>query len=228
MVEIGSIRVNYTLLYSAITMAILIIGSVIFCSTYSILVIFTSKISNTFSMLISIGIMIASCLVFLIALYFVAQFTNLGKQTEQNITFVVIILVAIFIFLGIVLSLSGVDFNDVVVNKEAMSQHYFYAYSVATIIFIAMTAVILYCCKKEIKRLKDVNALFARYAYVYEKMPSYAKKSGLVLNEYGVQVIAEDEFTAFMDRYYLICDLPYEERDPLKWDEKNIGKYFSL
>ena len=211
MVEIGSIRVNYTLLYSAITMAILIIGAVIFCSTYSILVILTSKISDTFSMLISIGIMIASC-----------------KQTEQNITFVVIILVAIFIFLGIVLSLSGVDFNDVVVNKEAMSQHYFYAYSVATIIFMAMTAVILYCCNKEIKRLKDVNALFTRYVYVYEKMPSYAKKSGLVLNEHGVQVIAEDEFTAFMDRYYLICDLPYEERDPSKWDQKNIGRYFSL
>lgn len=228
MAKNGSIRVDYSLLYSAITMAILIIGAAIFCSTYGILVIFTSKISDIASMLIAVGIMVASCLTFLIVLYFVAQFTSIGKQTEQNATFVIIILVAVLLFLGIVLSLSGVKFNDVVINKEAMSQHYFYAYSVATIIFIAMIAVILYCCKNEIKRLKDVNALFARYVYVYEKIPAYAKKSGLVLNDHGVQVIAEDEFVSFLDRYYLICDLPYEDRDPSKWNKKNIGKYFSI
>lgn len=224
----GSIRIDYTLLYSVIVMATLIIGAAIFCSTYGILVVFTSKISDIASMLISIGIMVASCLVFLIVLYFMAHFINVKEKTEQNATLIIVFLVAILLFLGIMLSLSGVKFNDVVINKEAMSQHYFYTYSIATIVFIAIIAVILYCCKNEIKRLKDVNALFARYAYVYGKMPAYAKKSGLVLNDHGIQVVTEDEFTAFLNSYYLICDLPYEERDPSKWNKKNIGKYFSF
>jgi hypothetical protein len=227
MTKEGSIRIDYPLLYSSIIMAILIIGVTIFCSTYGVLVIFTSKISDILSMLISIGIMVASCLVFLIVLYFVIQLTNIGNQVGQEATFLIIILVAVLLFLGIVLSLSGIDFNDVVKNKEVMSQHYFYAFSIATIIFITITFVVFYCVKREMKKLKDVNTLFSRYNHVYEKMPNYAKKSGIVRNEHGVGVIAEDEFESFLNRYYLICDLPHNERDPKKWNKKNIGRYFS-
>ena len=27
---------------------------------------------------------------------------------------------------------------------------------------------------------------------------------------------------------FISCSLPREKRDPLKWDKKNIGKYFSI
>lgn len=39
---------------------------------------------------------------------------------------------------------------------------------------------------------------------------------------------AEREFQAFMNSCFISCSLPREKRDPLKWDKKNIGKYFSL
>lgn len=64
--------------------------------------------------------------------------------------------------------------------------------------------------------------------YVYEKMPEYAKRKGKVLNQHGVTVEAEEEFQAFMNSCFISCSLPREKRDPLKWEKKNIGRYFSL
>lgn len=108
-----------------------------------------------------------------------------------------------------------------------IDQYYGLVFFIGTAIFISTSAIILYCGTRELKRLKDINALFTRYNYVYEKMPAHAKKRGRVLNQYGVNVDAEEEFASFVNKYYLICDLPYEERDPRKWNKKNIGKYFS-
>lgn len=39
---------------------------------------------------------------------------------------------------------------------------------------------------------------------------------------------ADEDFHAFMNSCNIFCNLPYEKRDPLKWDKKNIGRYFSL
>ena len=108
-----------------------------------------------------------------------------------------------------------------------INQYYSLVFFIGTAVFISTSAIILYCGTRELKRLKDINALFTRYNYVYEKMPAHAKKRGIVLNQYGVNVDAEEEFASFVNKYYLICDLPYEERDPRKWNKKNIGKYFS-
>lgn len=54
------------------------------------------------------------------------------------------------------------------------------------------------------------------------------KKKDSVLNQHGITVEAEREFQAFMNSCFISCSLPREKRDPLKWDKKNIGKYFSL
>lgn len=70
--------------------------------------------------------------------------------------------------------------------------------------------------------------LYYTKGILYEKMPAHAKKNGRVLNQYGINVNAEEEFTSFVNKYYLICDLPYEDRDPSKWNKKNIGRYFSV
>lgn len=78
------------------------------------------------------------------------------------------------------------------------------------------------------KEVKCQVVKYARYCYVYERMPEYAKRKGSVLNQHGITVEAEREFQAFMNSCFISCSLPREERDPLKWDKKNIGRYFSL
>lgn len=119
-------------------------------------------------------------------------------------------------------------FFPIFLNKEAMKGYYLPMYSLAGILFFGIASVIVRTTKKLVATLKDINGLYARYCYIYEKMPEYAKRKGRVLNQHGVTVEAEEEFQAFMNSCFISCSLPHEKRDPLKWDKKNIGKYFSL
>ena len=119
-------------------------------------------------------------------------------------------------------------FFSIVLNKEAMKGYYLPTCSLTGLLFLGVASVIVRTTKKLVATLKDINGLYARYCYVYEKMPEYAKRKGRVLNQYGVTVEAEEEFQAFMNSCFIFCSLPREQRDPLKWDKKNIGKYFSI
>ena len=112
-------------------------------------------------------------------------------------------------------------------DRELSLAALFFAF-LALAIAIGIASVIFRTTKKLVTTLKDINGLYARYCYVYEKMPEYAKRKGRVLNQHGVTVEAEEEFQAFMNSCFISCSLPREKRDPLKWDKKNIGKYFSL
>ena len=90
-------------------------------------------------------------------------------------------------------------FFPIFLNKEAMKGYYLPMYSLAGILFLGIASVIFRTTKKLVVTLKDINGLYARYCYVYEKMPEYAKRKDRVLNQHGVTVEAEEEFQAFVN-----------------------------
>ena len=200
---------------------------------YATIVLITAEVPETGRLVIFLCIVLSLALASAIFFYFLSEGKDPGRQftNSTEATGIVYITASVAFPLVFIMALSDDKENgffQIVLNKEAMRGYYLPMCSLAGLLFIGVASVIIRTTKKLVVTLKDINGLYARYCYVYERMPEYAKRKGRVLNQYGVSVEAEEEFQAFMHSCFIFCRLPREDRDPLKWDERNIGRYFSL
>ena len=200
---------------------------------YAIIVLQTAQVPESGKVAIFLCIVMSLAITVAVLFYFLSEGKDPGRCFSNSTEAAGILYIVASAGLSLVFSMLLSDdkeygFFPIFLNKEAMKGYYLPMYSLAGILFIGIASVIFRTTKKLVTTLKDINGLYARYCYVYEKMPEYAKRKGRVLNQHGVTVEAEEEFQAFMNSCFISCSLPREKRDPLKWDKKNIGKYFSL
>lgn len=229
----GRISVDFASIYTYTVWATLSVGIFLFLCAYAIIVLQTAQVPESGKVAIFLCIVISLAMTAAILFYFLSESEDLGKCFSNSTEAAEILYIIASVGLSLIFSMLLSDdkeygFFPIALDKESMKGYYLPMYSLAGISFLGIASVIVRTTKKLVATLKDINGLYARYCYVYEKMPEYAKRKGRVLNQHGVTVEAEEEFQAFMNSCFISCSLPREERDPLKWDKKNIGRYFSL
>lgn len=229
----GRISVDFASIYTYTVWAILSVGIFLFLCAYAIIVLKTAQVPESGKVAIFLCIVMSLAITVAVLFYFLSEGKDPGRCFSNSTEAAGILYFVASAGLSLVFSMLLSDdkeygFFPIFLNKEAMKGYYLPMYSLAGILFFGIASVIFRTTKKLVTTLKDINGLYARYCYVYEKMPEYAKRKGRVLNQHGVTVEAEREFQAFMNSCFISCSLPREKRDPLKWDKKNIGKYFSL
>lgn len=229
----GRISVNFASIYTYTVWAILSVGVFLSLCAYAIIVLQTAQVPESGKVAIFLCIVMSLAITVAVLFYFLLEGKDPGRCFSNSTEAAGILYIIASAGLSLVFSMLLSDdkeygFFPIFLNKEAMKGYYLPMYSLAGILFIGIASVIFHTTKKLVTTLRDINGLYARYCYVYEKMPEYAKRKGRVLNQHGVTVEAEEEFQAFMNSCYIFCNLPREERDPLKWEKKNIGRYFSL
>lgn len=231
--EHGRISANYFSIYAFSLWAIAAAGVFLFLSAYAIIVLVTGEIPETGRLVIFLCIVMAMGMAIVIPIYFISEGKDPGRAFTNNTEAVNIVYICAsvafpLVFFMVLSDNEEAGFFHIILDKEAMKGYYLPMSLLAGVLFLGIASIIVRSTKKNIAILKDINGLYARYCYVYEKMPAYAKKRGRTLNQYGVMVEAEEDFHAFLYSCYLSCSLPYEERDPNKWNKKNIGRYFSV
>ena len=229
----GRISVNFASIYTYTVWAILSVGVFLSLCAYAIIVLQTAQVPESGKVAIFLCIVMSLAITVAVLFYFLLEGKDPGRCFSNSTEAAGILYIIASAGLSLVFSMLLSDdkeygFFPIFLNKEAMKGYYLPMYSLAGILFIGIASVIFHTTKKLVTTLRDINGLYARYCYVYEKMPEYAKRKGRVLNQHGVTVEAKEEFQAFMNSCYIFCNLPREERDPLKWEKKNIGRYFSL
>lgn len=229
----GRISVDFASIYTYSVWAILSVGVFLSLCAYAIIVLKTAQVPESGKVAIFLCIVMSLAITVAVLFYFLSEGKDPGRCFSNSTEAAGILYIVASTGLSLVFSMLLSDdkeygFFPIFLNKEAMKGYYLPMYSLAGILFIGIASVIFRTTKKLVTTLKDINGLYARYCYVYERMPEYAKRKGSVLNQHGITVEAEREFQAFMNSCFISCSLPREERDPLKWDEKNIGKYFSI
>lgn len=229
----GRISVDFASIYTYSVWAILSVGVFLSLCAYAIIVLKTAQVPESGKVAIFLCIVMSLAITVAVLFYFLSEGEDPGRCFSNSTEAAEILYIVASAGFPLVFSMLLSDdkeygFFPIFLNKEAMKGYYLPMYSLAGILFISIASVIFRTTKKLVTTLRDINGLYARYCYVYEKMPEYAKRKGRVLNQHGVTVEAEEEFQAFMNSCFISCSLPYEKRDPLKWDQKNIGKYFSL
>ena len=229
----GRISVDFASIYTYTVWAILSVGVFLSLCAYAIIVLQTAQVPESGKVAIFLCIVMSLAITAAVLFYFLSEGKDPGICFSNSTEAAGILYIVASTGLSLIFSMLLSDdkeygFFPIFLNKEAMKGYYLPMYSLAGILFIGIASVIFRTTKKLVTTLKDINGLYARYCYVYERMPEYAKRKGKVLNQHGVTVEAEEEFQAFMNSCFISCSLPREERDPLKWDKKNIGKYFSF
>ena len=229
----GRISVDFASIYTYTVLGNIICWSFLFLCAYAIIVLQTAQVPESGKVAIFLCIVISLAMTAAILFYFLSEGKDPGRCFSNSTEAAGILYFVASTGLSLVFSMLLSDdkeygFFPIFLNKEAMKGYYLPMYSLAGILFFGIASVIFRTTKKLVTTLKDINGLYARYCYVYERMPEYAKRKGRVLNQHGVTVEAEEEFQAFMNSCFISCSLPREKRDPLKWDKKNIGKYFSI
>lgn len=229
----GRISVDFASIYTYSVWATLSVGIFLFLCAYAIIVLQTAQVPESGKVAIFLCIVISLAMTVAILFYFLSESKDPGRCFSNSTEAAGILYTIASVCLSLIFSMLLSDDKEygvfpIVLNKEAMKGYYLPMCSLAGILFLGIASVIFRTTKKLVTTLKDINGLYARYCYIYEKMPEYAKRKGRVLNQHGVTVEAEEEFQAFMNSCHIFCSLPREERDPLKWDKKNIGRYFSL
>lgn len=229
----GRVSVDYSSMYLFPAWAILSVGVFLSLSAYATIVLNTGEIPETGRLVIFLCIVIALIMTAVILFYFISEWKNPGRQLSSSgeaasIVYFCGSVAFPLVFYMVLSDDKEAGYFPIVLDKKAMKEYYLPMFSFAGILFLGIASIIVCSAKRNITILKDVNGLYARYCYVYSKMPAHAKKTGQVQNQYGVTVNADEDFHAFMNSCNIFCNLPYEERDPSKWDKKNIGRYFSL
>lgn len=229
----GRISVDFASIYTYSVWVILSVGVFLSLCAYAIIVLQTAQVPESGKVAIFLCMVISLAMTAAILFYFLSEGKDPGRCFSNSTEAAEILYIIASVGLSLIFSMLLSDdkeygFFPIALDKESMKGYYLPMYSLAGISFLGIASVIVRTTKKLVATLKDINGLYARYCYVYEKMPEYAKRKGRVLNQHGVTVEAEEEFQAFMNSCFISCSLPREERDPLKWDKKNIGRYFSL